>query len=326
MEYKDYYKTLGVSKSADEKEIKSAYRKLARKHHPDVNQDDKNAEARFKEINEAYEVLSDPQKRAKYNQLGSNWNRWQQTGGNSGNFDWGDWMNAAGGARAQQQNARYATAEDFGDMFGGGGGGFSDFFSTIFGGMAGAQQQRGRTRTNMHEFANQPQKGQNIEHELEIGLTEAYYGTARQLSINGRKLEVKIPAGAKTGTKVRVQGEGNPGFGGGQAGDLYLKMKVSPDPRFERTGDDLNVNVLVDLYAAILGGEVRVPTITGDINLKIPAGAQNDQKLRLRGKGMPKLRKTGEYGDMYVKINVRLPKTISDEQRELFEQLRQLEK
>ena len=326
MEYKDYYKTLGVSKSASEKEIKSAYRKLARKHHPDVNQDDKNAEARFKEINEAYEVLSDSSKRAKYDQLGSNWNQWQQRG-SPGNFNWGDWMGGAGGARTQQQNARYATAEDLGDLFGSGGGGFSDFFTTIFGGMAGAQQQqRGRTRSNIHEFGNQSQKGQNIEHELEIALTEAYYGTSRQISINGRKLEVKIPAGAKTGTKVRVRGEGNPGFGGGPSGDLYLKMKVSPDPRFERKGDNLQVDIPVDLYTAVLGGEVRVPTMNGDINLKIPAGSQNGQKMRLRGKGMPKLRKSDEHGDMYVKINVRLPKTITDEQRELFEQLRQLEK
>jgi curved DNA-binding protein len=161
---------------------------------------------------------------------------------------------------------------------------------------------------------------------FEISLSEAYFGTARQISINGRKLEVKIPAGAKTGTKVRVRGEGNPGFGGGPAGDLYLKMKVSPDPRFERKGDNLHVDTPVDLYTAVLGGEVRVPTMNGDINLKIPAGSQNGQKLRLRGKGMPKLRKSSEQGDMYVKLDVRLPKNISNEQRELFEQLRQLEK
>lgn len=322
MEYRDYYKTLGVSKNASEKEIKSAYRKLARKYHPDVNSD-KNAESRFKEINEAYEVLGDSQKRSKYDQLGSNWNRWQQTGGNSANFNWGDWMNAAGSPYARQQNARYTTVEDLGDLFGsGGGGGFSDFFTAIFGGMAGAQQPRDRTRTSFNNFTAQPQPRQKLEHEIEISLTEAYRGTSRQISVNGRKLDVKIPAGVKTGTKVRAPRNENLGIDG----DLFLKMKVSSDPRFERKGDNLYVDAPVDLYTAILGGEVRVPTMTGDINLKIPAGSQNEQKIRLRGKGMPKLRKSNEHGDMFVKINVRLPKNISDEQRKLFEQLRQLDK
>lgn len=314
MDYKDYYKILGVDKNATEKEIKAAYRKLARKYHPDMNPNNTQAEARFKEINEANEVLSDSAKRAKYDQLGADWQRWQQRGGGPGDFNWGQYTT---GANGEQVHVHYASAEDLEDLFGGSP--FSDFFTSIFGGMGGGQG----SRSGGFEYRPQPRSGQDFEHPVEISLAEAYHGTTRILEKEGgRRLEVKIPAGAKTGTRVRMRGEGGAGMGGGQAGDLYLQVEVLPDARFERQEDDLHVTVPVDLYTAVLGGEVRAPTLAGGVNLKIPAGSQNGQSLRLRGKGMPKLGKTGQFGDLYVRLNVRLPAQLTPKQRELFEQLR----
>lgn len=314
MDYKDYYKILGVDKSATEKEIKAAFRKLARKYHPDVNPNDPQAEARFKEINEANEVLSDSEKRAKYDQLGADWQRWQQTGGRPNDFNWGQYTSGPGGERV---HVRYASPEDLEDLFGGGSP-FSDFFTSIFGGMGGSQG----TRTGGFEYRPRPQQGEDFEHPVQISLAEAYQGTTRLLTKDGRRLEVKIPAGAKTGTKVRMRGEGGSGVAGGQAGDLYLTVEVEPDPRFERKEDDLYVTVPVDLYTAVLGGELRVPTLAGDVNLKIPAGSQNGQSFRLRGKGMPKLGQPSERGDLYARLDVRLPTQLTPKQRELFEQLR----
>jgi curved DNA-binding protein len=322
MEYKDYYSILGVGKSATEKEIKSAFRKLAREHHPDVNPDDPQAEARFKEVNEAYEVLSDPEKRAKYDRLGTDWQHWQQAGGRPGDYDWSQWTTAPGGGRT---NVRYGTPEDLEELFGGSGL-FSDFFASIFGGLGGgAQRSGGFGGFEGFEYQTRPRRGQDLEHEVEINLGEAYYGTTRLLTKDGRRLEVKIPQGAKTGTRVRVRGEGGVGGAGGQAGDLYLKVKVAADPRFERKGDNLHVAVATDLYTAVLGGEVRVPTLTGDVKLKVPAGSQNGRVFRLRGKGMPKLRQPTEYGDLFARLDVRLPTSLTPNQQELFKQLRRLE-
>lgn len=322
MEYRDYYKILGVDRNATEKEIKSAFRKLARKHHPDVNPDDPQAEARFKEINEAHEVLGDPEKRAKYDQLGADWQRWQQTGGRPGDFDWSRWTTTPGGGRA---HVRYGTPEDLEDLFGSGSP-FSDFFTSIFGGLGGrARQSGGFGGFEGFEYQPRPQRGQDLEHEVAISLVEAYHGTTRLLTKDERRLEVKIPPGAKTGTRVRVRGEGGTGAAGGQGGDLYLKVKVATDPRFERKGDHLHVAVPTDLYTAVLGGEVRVPTLTGDVNLKVPASSQNGRVFRLRGKGMPRLRRPTEYGDLYARLDVRLPTKLTPKQRELFEQLRRLE-
>ncbi len=322
MEYKDYYKILGVDKKATEKEIKSAFRKLARQHHPDVNPDNPQAEARFKEINEAYEVLGDPEKRVKYDQLGADWNRWQRAGGRPGDFDWSRWATATGGGRP---HVRYGTPEDLEDLLGRGGA-FSDFFTSIFGGLGGGTRRSGGFGGfDGYEFRSQPRRGQDLEQEIEISLAEAYQGTTRLLNKDGRRLEVKIPPGARTGTRVRVRGEGGGGAAGGQAGDLYLRVKVAPDPRLERHKDDLHTTVPVDLYTAVLGGEVRVPTLAGDVKLKIPPGSQNGQVFRLRGKGMPKLRRSTEYGDLYARLDVRLPTKLTPEQRQLFEQLRRLD-
>jgi curved DNA-binding protein len=322
MEYKDYYKTLGVAKSATEKEIKSAFRKLAREHHPDVNPDDPQAEARFKEINEAYEVLSDTEKRAKYDQLGADWQRWQRAGGRPGEYDWSQWTTAPGGGR---NSVRYSTPEDLEELFGGGGI-FSDFFTSIFGGLGGGARRSGGFRGfEGFEYQPRPQRGQDLEHQVDIALAEAYHGTTRLLTKDGRRLEVKIPPGAKTGTRVRVRGEGGVGATGGQAGDLFLKVRVAVDPRFERKGDHLHVAVPTDLYTAVLGGEVRMPTMTGEVKLKVPAGSQNGRVFRLRGKGMPKLRRPTDYGDLYARLDVRLPAELTPKQRELFEQLRSLD-
>lgn len=315
MDYKDYYKILGVEKNASEKEIKAAFRKLARQYHPDVNPDDAKAEERFKEINEAYEVLSDSDKRAKYDQLGADWQRWQQAGGRPGDFNWAQWTGGPGGQRVHVQ---YGTPEDLEDLFGGDNP-FSDFFTSIFGGMGG----RRAGRTTGFEYQPRRRRGQDFEHEVEVSLSEAYHGTTRLITKDGRRLEVKIPAGAKTGTKVRMRGEGGGGAAGGEAGDLYLVVKVADDPRFERKGDDLYTTTPVDLYTAVLGGEVRVPTLAGEVNLKIPAGSQNGQTFRLRGKGMPQLNKKA-HGDLFAKLEVRLPTRLTDEQRKLFEQLRRL--
>jgi curved DNA-binding protein len=314
MEYKDYYEILGVSRDADQKEIKRAFRRLARKYHPDVNPDDEQAEDRFKEINEAYEVLSDPEKRAKYDQLGREWSRYGQSGGGPEGFDWSQWTTQPGGGRVHVQ---YGTPEDLQDLFGGRSP-FSDFFTQIFGGMGA---RGGETRTQPR-----PQRGQDLEQEVMISLDEAYHGTSRVVEKDGRRLEVQIPAGARTGTRIRMAGEGGPGAAGGGPGDLYLRVNVVATGRFERRGDDLAVTVDVDLYTALLGGEAEVPTLSGAVLLRIPEGTQNGRTFRLRGQGMPRLGRAEEHGDLYANVNVRLPESLSPRERELLEQLSTLAK
>jgi len=298
MEYKDYYKILGVDKKATEDDVKKAYRKLAMKLHPDRNPGNKAAEEKFKEINEAYEVLRDKEKRARYDQLGDSYQRWQQTGGAPGNFNWEQWTSGAPGGRT--------TQVDMDDLFGGLGG-FSDFFSSIFGGMPGTATRQTTRRTRQPASYEQP---------VQITLEEAYKGAARALQVDGRRLEGKIPPGAKNGTRVRLGGMGPAGS------DIYLVIEVAPDSRFERKGNDLYGEVTVDLYTAVLGGQVRVPTMTSEVVLTIPAGTQPGQKIRLAGRGMPELRNPQTFGDMYVTVKVQLPRQLSAKQRELFEQLR----
>jgi curved DNA-binding protein len=308
MEYKDYYKTLGVGKNATADEIKKAYRKLARKHHPDVNPGDKKAEERFKDINEAYEVLGDPSKRARYDQLGSSYQEWQQHGAPEG-FDWGRWTSGApGGTRTE-----YSGNLD--DLFGQGGlGDFSDFFNAIFGGAsAGGTRRRAA-----------PRRGQDYTQPVEVTLEEAYAGTTRLLQADNRRLEVKIPAGVKTGSRVRVRGEGGAGRAGGDQGDLYLKVDVLPHAVFERVGDDLHCDVTVDLYTAILGGSVSVPTLKGALTLKIPPETQNGRTFRLKGQGMPSLGSKDAYGDLLVKVQVKLPQDLSEKEKDLFKELARL--
>ncbi len=304
MEYKDYYKVLGVERNATQETIKKTYRKLAMKYHPDQNRGNKQAEEKFKDINEAYEVLSDPKKRERYDQLGSSYSQWQNQGGGSGNFNWNDWV-------TNQQRGRGQTVDTggFGDAFGG----FSDFFSAIFGGMPVG----GRASTR------QPTRIPAIEQKVQITLDEAHRGTQRQFIIGDRKIEVKIPAGAVTGTKIRMA-SAVPSSSSSQKSDLHLLIEVLPDPRFAVQGVDLTTEVRVDLYTAILGGTVTVSTLTGDVRLTIPPGTQPGQKIRLAGRGLPKLKDNQAFGDLFTLIKVEIPRKLTDKQRKLFEELKDL--
>ena len=303
MKYKDYYKILGVGKNATADEIKKAYRRLARKYHPDVNPNDKQAEERFKEINEAYEVLTDPQKRAKYDQLGASYHEWQRHGA-PGGFDWSRWT---GGF----PQGTHVTPDPFDDLFEHSG--FSDFFEALFGGMG----TRTRTRTT-------PRRGEDYTQTVELTLEEAYHGTSRILQVDGQRLEVKIPPGVKTGSRVRLRGKGGAGRAGGAPGDLYLKVNVLPHQRFERVGDDLYCQVSVDLYTAVLGGSTPVPTLKGTRTLKIPPETQDGQTFRIKGQGMPLLSKKGQYGDLFVTVHVTLPRHLSEKEKALFRELARL--
>jgi curved DNA-binding protein len=307
MEYKDYYKTLGVDRSASQDEIKHAYRKLAMQYHPDRNPGDASAEEKFKEINEAQQVLGDVEKRARYDQLGASYSRWQQQGGQrQGGFNWEDWMSSQ-----QQGGTRVEYGGDIGDIFGEGG--FSDFFTQIFGGMGGT-----RTQTRRAGRAAPPR---TYESTVNISLQEAFTGATRAMQVDDRRIEVKIPPGAKTGTRVRMAGAGPVGPDGRQ-GDIFLQVEVAPDARYEREGDDLITEVTTDLYTAVLGGQVTVPTPAGNVMLTIPAGTQPGQTFRLAKRGMPKLRNPQEHGDLFARVKVRIPRNLTEEQRKLFEQLR----
>ncbi|MGQ9545606.1 MAG: DnaJ C-terminal domain-containing protein [Dehalococcoidia bacterium] len=325
MAAKDYYQILGVSRNASEREIKQAYRRLARQYHPDLNPGDKSAEAKFKEINSAYEVLSDPEKRKKYDQFGDKWEYAEQFAKSGG----------PGGVR--WDFSKGGTTFEYGDLSG-----LGDIFSTLFGDSGiGFKTNRG------------PQRGQDIESPVELTLEEAYHGSTRLMQLQteepctacggtgrvgnrrctmcngtGRKviskrLEVKIPAGVRDGSKIRIVGEGGPGRAGGSNGDLYLVVKVLPHQLFERKGDDLYTDVSVPLATAVLGGEVRLSTLNGNLALKIPPETQNGKVFRLAGKGMPRLN-NASYGDLFAKVKVVLPTNLSDEERKLFERLRSL--
>jgi len=325
MEYKDYYKVLGVSKSAGKDEIKKAFRKLARKYHPDVNQGDKTAEEKFKELNEAYEVLSDSDKREKYDRFGSSWQQYSHGGGRPEDFDWSKWSARPGGSTY----TRTVTPEDleqmfgggFSQEFGGGMGGFSDFFEMLFGnvGRSGGTGSRGR--------AMRPQRGRDSEQKVQISLEEAFRGTTCSLQWEGgKRIEAKIPPGVRNGSRIRLGGQGQTGMGGGQPGDLFLKIEVSPHKTFERQNDDLKVNVPIDLYTAILGGKVNVPTLDRPVELTIPPETSNGKVFRLREVGMPNLRKPEQRGNLLVTVQVQLPKNLSSEEKELYKKLQELRK
>jgi molecular chaperone DnaJ len=325
---KNYYDLLGVSKGSSDKEIKQAYRRLARKYHPDVNAGDKSAEAKFKEINGAYEVLSDKEKRKKYDKYGDKWQYADQ-------FE-----------QAEQQQAQYRQYAPGGGgtyHFGGDIGGLDSIFEEMFGG----------ARTHGFSRRSQPRRGQDLESPIEVTLEEAYHGTSRTISLQMetpcpvckgsgmiqnlpcstcrgsgvvpdiKRLEVKIPAGVATGSRVRIAGKGQPSYGGGTSGDLYLKITVKSHTQFERHGDNLHVNVPVPLATAVLGGEVQVPTPKGKLALKIPPETQNGRTFRLKGQGMPHLGKA-ERGDLTARVSVVLPTQLSDKEKELFRQLSEI--
>jgi curved DNA-binding protein len=326
MEFQDYYALLGVPKTATEKEIRTAYRKLARKHHPDVNPGNKEAEDRFKQINEAYEVLSDPDKRKKYDEVGEHWRdyeQWQraQAAGQAQGqpFDWGS-MGGQG-----QDGVRYeyrsVSEDDLNDLFGDEAP-FSDFFETFFRSGSGARttSQRGGTRRA------RARAGADLEQPVEISLADAYGGTTLQVAVRAedgktRRLEVKIPPGVRTGSRIRVKGQGGAGQGGGPSGDIYIVVTVQPDPRFVRRGDDLHTEVRAPLDALLLGGEARVPTPDGrTLALSLPAGTADGRIFRLRGQGMPRLGSPGGRGDLHAEVHVRLPERLTKRQRELIEE------
>jgi molecular chaperone DnaJ len=351
MQYKDYYNVLGVKRDASEKEIKSAFRKLARKYHPDLNPNDREAEARFKEANEAYEVLSDAEKRKKYDQFGSDWERYQQAQGAPGGFDFSKYASSYGpGGAGGNGQTFYSTG--FGE-----GGDFSDFFEMLFGqqgrsagaGAGGnAYYTGGRSRTV-------PRVGEDYEHEIEVTLEEAFNGSQRILQMdvpescptcggrgvtnnrvcptcNGqgtvartKRLEVKIPRGVHTGSRIRVAGEGGAGSNGGGKGDLYLRVVVLPNDRFERKGDDLYTSVPTPLYAAVLGGEVEVPTPKGTkLALKVPPGTQNGRVFKLTGQGMPQLKQPDKRGDLFAKVEVQVPTQLDEREKQLFGELQRI--
>jgi curved DNA-binding protein len=334
MEFQDYYAVLGVPKTATDKEIRTAYRTLARKHHPDVNPGKKDAEDRFKQISEAYEVLSDAEKRKKYDEVGSRWREYEQwqrtekaageTNGEGRPFDWADFAGQdAGGVRYEY---RTVDQDDLHDMFGDESP-FSDFFESFFGEAGGARTRAtraGKRRTGAR--ANPARAGADLEQPVEVSIADAYRGTTLRVEIHSpdgknRRLEVKIPPGVRTGSRVRVRGQGVPGQGGGPGGDLYIVVTVRPDARFERRGDDLYEEVHVPFQTLLLGGKAHVRTPDGrTLELSIPATTPDGRVFRLRGQGMPRLGAANVRGDLHAEVHAQLPEQLTKRQRELIEE------
>jgi len=302
MAYIDYYKILGVDKSATQDDIKKAYRKLARKHHPDLNPGDKEAEKKFKELNEANEVLSNPENRSKYDKYGENWKHGEEY------------------EKAQKQQSQYQNrGGDYGEGFSGAdfeGEDFSDFFQSMFGGAGGGFGRNSRGSSS-GKF-----KGQDIQAELNLNLKDAAKKHQQIFDINGKKVRITIPAGVYDGQQIKLKGHGNKGFNGGPNGDLYITFNMNPDPDFERVGDDLKTKIVIDLYTAVLGGDVKVETLEGSVNLKVKPETQNGTTVRLKGKGFPVYKKEGDFGDLFVTYEVKLPTSLTDKQKELFQQLK----
>ncbi|OGX85545.1 DnaJ C-terminal domain-containing protein [Hymenobacter glacialis] len=303
MDYKDYYNVLGVEKSATKEQIKKAYRKLARLHHPDVNPDNKVAEQKFKEVNEAHEVLIDPEKRKKYDQFGADWQRYQQQpggaerGGRPGaGFDWSQYTQGGG---SQGQGNPFGEGEDF-----------SDFFGSMFGNMGGGRAGSRR-----------PAAGADYQAELELSLEEAYHGGPRTIAVNGKNLRLTIAPGVADGQSIRLRDQGGPGRNGGPSGSLLITFRIRPDARYARTGDDLTHDVPVSVYKALLGGEQTVETLSGPVKINIKPETQNGTRLRLRGKGFPVYKKPGEFGDLYLRLSLALPQHLTPQENELIRQL-----
>jgi curved DNA-binding protein len=320
MDFKDYYNILGVKPDADLKTIKKTYHQLAKKYHPDVNPGDKKAEEKFKEVTEAYQAISDPENRKKYDELRQNYQQWQQQGGH-GNFDWNRWQTGPGTGGY----TRTMSPEEFADIFGDYGsmddltGGFSDFFSTIFG-MGGISRED--NYSTIHRRGSQRARaGRDTEADLTVTLEESYHGTTRVIQIGEKKIEAKIPKGVRNGSKIRLSGQGRPGSGGGPSGDLYLTINVQADPRFVQENDDLTMDVPVDFYTAIFGGEIGIKTLSGEVLLKIPPMSQSGKKFRLKGKGMPKLEQPKVHGDLYAQIKIVLPNNLTEAELKTLKQL-----
>ena len=299
MDFKDYYEILGVPPSAEKKVIQHAFRQLARKVHPDVNPGNKEAEEKFKTINEAYQVLSDVQQRRKYNELRAQYQRWEQTGGRQQDFDWQNWSAYPGKAAGVQ----YASPEDLEDLFGNASP-YSDFFTNIFGGGRGSG--RGTPST--------PRRGRDVEYEVDLTLEEAFHGVDRSLEMDGHRIKAGIPAGVRTGSRVRLAGQGEPGQNGGLAGDLYLIIQIIPNDTFEREGDDLHIDVPLDIFTAIAGGEVRIPALERPLTLTIPARTNANRNFRIRGKGMPHLGDPKTRGDLFARVKLVLPDSLTDQE------------
>ncbi len=292
MDYVDYYKVLGVDKKATTDDIKNAYRKLARKHHPDLNPNDKEANKKFQNINEANEVLSDAEKRKKYDQYGK------------------DWKHADEFEKQKQSRGQYANSG--GQSFSGGYGedDFSDFFSSMFGG------GESRSRSRQTKF-----RGQDYNAELQLDLLDAYKTHQQTITVNSKNIRITIPAGIENGQQIRLKGYGAPGVNGGPAGDLYITFSITNNTKFKRSGNDIHITAEIDLYTAVLGGEVTMDTLSGKVKLKVKPETQNGTKMRLKGKGFPVYKKEDEYGDLFITFSVAIPTNLTEKQKELFKEL-----
>ncbi len=308
MIYKDYYKELGVGKTATPAEIKKAYRTLAQKYHPDKTKGDKTAEEKFKDINEANEVLSDPVKRKKYDEFGADWKHYEEAGAQPGGFDWSKYASAQGGQK--RRTSTYDADTMFNDES------VSDLFEMLFGQRSG--QQRGRRSVVI--------KGEDIEAETTLSLEEAYHGATRLIHLNGQTIRVTIKPGIADQQTLRIPGKGAGGLNGGQNGDLYLTVKIAPHPEFHRKGNDLYRDLPVDLYTAVLGGKTQIKTLKGRVAVTIPKGTPNGKDLTLRGLGMPVYAKKNEFGNLLVKIHILLPEHLDEEEIEFFRKLAALRK
>ena len=302
MAYIDYYKILGVDKKASQDDIKKAYRKLARKLHPDLNPNDKEAEKKFKELNEANEVLSNAENRAKYDKYGENWKHGEEY------------------EKAQQQQRQYSQNYSDGGGFSGAdfgeGEDFSDFFQSMFGG-AGGGFGRSSRGSSSGKF-----KGQDVSAELSLTLKQASETHQQTFEINGKKVRITIPAGVYDGQQIKLKGHGNAGMNGGPNGDLFITFNIAEDSVFKRNGDDLETEITIDLYTALLGGEVMIPTLNSQVKLKVKSVTQPNRRVRLKGKGFPVYKKEGQFGDLFVTYKVDFPKELNDKQKELVEQLK----
>jgi curved DNA-binding protein len=295
MEFVDYYKILGIDKNASQDDIKKAYRKLARKYHPDVNPNDKEAHKKFQQINEANEVLGDPENRKKYDQYGKDWKH-------------GEEFEKARQQQRQYSNSRRSSEQTFSGDFNEED--FSEFFSSMFG------ESRFGGRRKETKF-----RGQDYQAELHLGLKDAYITHKQTLTVDEKNIRITIPAGVENAQKIKLKGYGSPGINGGPNGDLYITFQIADDPKFKRLGNDLYATEEIDLYTAVLGGEVTIETLGGKVKLKVAPETQNGTKIRLKGKGFPVYKKEGEFGDLYITYRVKLPTNLSEREKELFREL-----